>query len=257
MNKSIFITGAASGVGLETAKLFHRLGWRLGLVDFDKKALKELEKELAGSKHFFAALDVCDAAKLKTTLDNFAKLNDGKIDVLFNSAGVLEIGDFTQIDLARHLQIIDVNIKGTLTACYQAVAHLKNTPGAKIINMSSASSIQGTPLFASYSASKFAVRGLTEALNVELEQHGIEVCAIMPPFVDTPMVQNQSVTPPITNKLGAHISAADVAQKVHQICMRSKNPVNNPLTFLLKATIVFTKFLPSSFNRFIMKQLSK
>lgn len=257
MSKSIFITGAASGVGRETARIFHKQGWQLGLVDVNTQALDELKKELDSDTHWFSSLNVCDEAEVKTALHDFAQHAGGNLDILFNCAGILEVGRFDEIDLARHHLIMDINIKGLLSVTYHALPYLKATPNAKIINMSSASSLQGTPMFASYSASKFAVRSLTEGLNIELEKDDIEVVAIVPPFVNTPMVQNQKTEAPIAKRLGSHIHPSDVAKKVWSVANKRRNPVHNPITLFLKATILTTKWLPNRINRMIMVFMSR
>ncbi|MCP6059511.1 SDR family NAD(P)-dependent oxidoreductase, partial [Klebsiella pneumoniae] len=92
---------------------------------------------------------------------------------------------------AEHARILAINVQGVVQMTHAAFPYLKATPGAQVINMGSASGVYGTPHMASYSASKFAVRGFTEALELEWRRHGIRVGDLMPPFVRTPMVSRQ------------------------------------------------------------------
>ena len=108
--------------------------------------------------------------------------------MLLNNAGILKFGLFEQINLSDHLRIVDVNINGCLRCIYHSLPYLKKTPGARIINLSSISSLYGIPELAVYSSTKHALSAMTEALNIELEPYGIHVCDIKPPYVSTPML---------------------------------------------------------------------
>lgn len=105
---------------------------------------------------------------------------------------------------------MSVNINGILSCAHQALPLLKRASGAAMINMCSLSATYGLPSEASYSASKFWVKGFTEALNIEWEQHGIYACDIMPNFVATPMMEG--LTSKLVQAIGVHLSAADVAK---------------------------------------------
>src|SRR5690554_2626786 len=185
--KNILITGAGSGIGLATARLFHERGWTVGLLELDPAALEAAAAQLGSERVWQRAVDVTDAAALKAAIDAFAEAQAGRLHCLFNCAGLLDIGRFEDVDLARHERMMRVNVLGVLNGCHAAFPYLKATPGARVVNMSSASALYGVPQFASYSASKFAVRGLTEALNLEWAEHDITVSDIMPPFVSTNM----------------------------------------------------------------------
>ena len=110
--------------------------------------------------------------------------------------------------------MIDVNVKGILNCIHYATPMLKRGKNARIISMSSAAAIYGSPQFAVYAASKFAVRGLTEALNIEFESQNIFVCDLMVPFVDTPMVNDAKYKAPSIKKLCIHVKPQTVAKIV-------------------------------------------
>ncbi|PZR38176.1 MAG: short-chain dehydrogenase [Ectopseudomonas oleovorans] len=204
---SILISGAASGIGAATARLFHTRGWRVGLLDVDEKALVA---ELGGAWH--APLDVVEAAAVKAALGDFCALSGGQLRLLFNGAGILRTGAFADIELEQHTRQVQINVLGVLNLCHAAYPYLKVTSAAQVINMGSASALYGVPQLASYSVSKFVVRGLTEALELEWREYGIRVGDLMPPFVDTPMVRSQAKRPPVMRRLGVRLEAEQIAE---------------------------------------------
>jgi NAD(P)-dependent dehydrogenase (short-subunit alcohol dehydrogenase family) len=210
---SIFITGAAAGIGRATAELFAARGWFVGLYDVDEAGVRELAGRL-GPAAAAGRLDVTDPAGWGAALEAFWKAAGGRLDLLFNNAGIAAVGDFAELPLARQHALIDVNFKGVVSGFHAAFPYLKRTPGARVISMCSGSAIYGAPQFATYGATKFAVRGLTEALDLEWNRHGIRVMDILPLFVDTPMVAGFERKPRSMERLGMSLSAGDVARTV-------------------------------------------
>src|SRR6202008_3519610 len=104
---------------------------------------------------------------------------------LLNNAGILSAGPFESVPLARHFAMLDVNVASIMIGCHRALEYLKRTPGARVINMASATAIYGQPDLVTYSATKFAVRGFTEGLDLEWGRHGIRVSDIWPSFVSS------------------------------------------------------------------------
>jgi NAD(P)-dependent dehydrogenase (short-subunit alcohol dehydrogenase family) len=186
--KAIFITGAASGIGLGTAKRFAREGWFVGLADIDAAGLKAALEAIGRENGATFLLDVRDAAAWTDALSVFTAASGGRLDVLVNNAGVASYGyieEQSEDEIARQL---DVNIKGVIAGARAALPFLKKTPGAQLVNISSCASLYGAPKLAVYAATKFAVRGLSEALDVEFSRFGVGVKCIMPWFVDTPIL---------------------------------------------------------------------
>ncbi|MCB1339099.1 MAG: SDR family NAD(P)-dependent oxidoreductase [Maritimibacter sp.] len=211
-DRSIFITGAGSGIGAATGRAFAAKGWRVGLADRNRAAVTALADEIGPRAQPFA-VDVLDRAQIRDALGTFA--GQGALSVLFNSAGLLDMRPFADAPLDRLDAMIDVNVKGVVACTYEALAHLAG-PDARIITMSSAAAIYGVPDLAVYSASKFAVRGLTEALNVELEARGIWVCDVMVGYVDTPMLSQAETTAKSVGLAGIHVTPEMVADTVWQ-----------------------------------------
>lgn len=213
--KSVFITGAAAGIGEATARLFARRGWYVGVAGRNPDKLEALCAELGEENCSRYTLDVTDIESVNNALAEFSARTGGKLHLLINNAGFLQAGNFEGISLEAHNRIIDTNVKGVLNCTHAAFELLKKTPGARVINMSSASANIGAPDFASYSASKFAVRALTEALHVEWARHDIIVSDIMPPFVDTGMLDDDLRNRiKAISRLGIGLTADDVARSI-------------------------------------------
>jgi NAD(P)-dependent dehydrogenase (short-subunit alcohol dehydrogenase family) len=220
--KAILITGAAAGIGQATARFFAARGWFVGLYDVDEAGVTALAAELGVHNVLAGRLDVTNADEWKAALEAFF-LRTGRLDVLLNNAGILASGPFESIQLERQQRILDVNVKGVLNGCYHALSYLRRTQHSRVINMASASAIYGQPSLASYSASKFAVRGLTEALDLEWQTHGIRVMDVLPLFVQTDMLKDAR-TKAIAS-LGINLTPEDVAKTVWQAaCYKGLSP---------------------------------
>jgi NAD(P)-dependent dehydrogenase (short-subunit alcohol dehydrogenase family) len=212
--KSIFVTGAASGIGRATALLFAERGWFVGLFDVNEKELRAVAEAIGESCCRYQALDVTDPVNYERAIKYFGEYTGQTMDVLFNCAGTTSHGPFEAVALSDLLRIVNINVNGTIIGIHLSMELLRNTPGARIINMSSAGAFYGTPDLAVYSATKFAIRGLTEALNIEYQRHGISVSDVMPLFVDTPMFANQAYPPGTLRLFGFEHTAAQVAEVV-------------------------------------------
>ena len=128
--KSIFITGAASGMGLETARLFHGKGWFIGGYDVNADGLKKLEAELGADNCVVQTLDVTDKKAYEAAIAAFGKATDGKMDVLFNNAGIGRGGFFDEMPFEDVLAVVNVNFVGVLNGIYSAIGLLKATSGS-------------------------------------------------------------------------------------------------------------------------------
>jgi NAD(P)-dependent dehydrogenase (short-subunit alcohol dehydrogenase family) len=220
--KSIFVTGAASGIGKQTALYFGKKGWFVGISDLNENGLASLAAEIGNHNLFVKKMDVTDFENVKKTVDAFLEQTGGCMEVLFNSAGILRMGPFEAISHRDQMLTVDVNFKGILNCVNASFTALRTTKGARIINMSSGSAAYGIPELAVYSATKHAVRGLTEALNIEFEGYDIFVCDIMPGYVATPMVTDADVKARSIEKLGVHITPEQVAETVWKAAHKKK-----------------------------------
>ncbi len=211
---SIFITGAAAGIGRATAWTFARHGYRVGAYDVDMAGLATLREGITarGGQIAIGGLDVTDAEDWSAQLGAFTG-RSRRLDILVNNAGVLSAGQFAGVPLDQQRRMIDVNLYGAVAGLHCAFPYLRDTPHSQVVNLCSASAIYGQPELATYSATKFAVRGLTEALDLEWRRHGIRMIAMWPLFVDTAMVDGLQARS--TRTLGVHLSADDVAEAIY------------------------------------------
>ena len=186
--KTILITGGGSGIGRAVARLFSERGWRVGLADRDEAALKATAAMLSADRTTSHVMDVRSPEDWEEVLAEFTQASGGRLDVLFNNAGVAVGGPFGAASLEEIDRALDVNIKGVVYGARLAYPYLAATPGSCLLNTASAAGIYGTAGAAIYSATKFAVRGLTEALDGEWAGENIRVRSLMPGFIDTPLL---------------------------------------------------------------------
>ncbi|HHQ49304.1 MAG TPA: SDR family oxidoreductase [Acidobacteria bacterium] len=214
--KTILITGAASGIGRQTALLFAEKGWYVGGFDIDEPGLESLQSEIEESGCFVGVMDVTDPASVQSGIEAFMARTGGQLNVLLNNAGILQIGLFENVPLEFQLKTVDVNLKGCVICTSHALPYLKETQDARVISISSIASTYGTPEYSVYSATKHGVSALTEALDIELEPYGIKVCDVKPPFVTTPMIAGADDVKSVKmlSFMGGQVSAMKIARTV-------------------------------------------
>lgn len=206
--KSVFITGAGSGMGREGVRLFHANGWRVGAVDRNADGLTALDQELGGERLWTRPVDVTVKADLDAALADFCAGNaGGGLDMMWNNAGIGESGWFEDVPYEATMRVVEVNYKAVLTGAYGALPYLKKTPGSLMFSTSSSSATYGMPRIAVYSSTKHAVKGLTEALSVEWQRHGVRVADVLPGLIDTAIL---TTTPNRSDDGGAPMTADEL-----------------------------------------------
>jgi NAD(P)-dependent dehydrogenase (short-subunit alcohol dehydrogenase family) len=184
--KAIFITGGASGIGRAVARRFANEGWRVGLADVNAAGLAETAASLPNGAETYE-MDVRDRDAWLRSLDDFTG-KAGRLDVLFNNAGVGVGGPLAEATFDDLDRVAAINFMGVLNGARIGHAYLAKTPGSCLLNTASASAIYGSAGLAAYSATKFAVRALTEALDGEWHTDGIRARDIVPGFIETPLL---------------------------------------------------------------------
>ena len=243
----IFITGANRGLGLALAQEALRRGAQKvyagmrNIADFNQQGIIPV------------IVDVTDPISIQN-----AVAQCGDVNILVNNAGILYSGAFEKTDISAHHRTININVNGVLNGCHAALPYLRKAKFARVINLSSASAIYGQADLVSYSASKFAVRGITEGLDVEWQKYGIRVLDVMPLFVQTAMVKNMDAG--TIQKIGVDLSPQDVAEKILTLA-RTKGSIltatHTPIGFKTKLMYQLSNLSPQVINRLTNLVISK
>jgi NADP-dependent 3-hydroxy acid dehydrogenase YdfG len=260
-SKAVFITGAAAGIGRATALNFARRGFTVGGYDIDEVGLKTLADDIQqlGGTVFTDHLDVTDPDEMGERVAEFARSAGDRLDVMINNAGILRAGRFEELDLAGHFKEIDINTKGVVNGLHAAFPYLRKTPNSVVVNLASASAIYGQAELANYSATKFFVRGITEALDIEWSRYGIRVIAMWPLYVQTAMTDN--VKTGTTESLGIRLTAQDIADAIVAATepswlRRAVHQVHFPVGAQSKVLTTCSRFSPGWLTRLVNKRLA-
>lgn len=188
--KTAVVTGGASGIGRATCVALARAGCDLVVVDLKEEGMAEtkLRVENEGRLAITYQVDVSSFAEVQKLADEVAKV--GGADVLVNNAGVTVLSDFSDHSLEDFEWLMGVNFWGVVYGCKAFLPQLESKEHAHIVNVSSIFGVVGMPSQSSYCASKFAVRGLSESLRIELADKDIGVTSVHPGGVRTGIAQD-------------------------------------------------------------------
>lgn len=213
-----FITGGASGIGKATAQRLLNLGWTVGCYDVQETTWGT--DDIPEGQLITGHLDVTDRANWDTAVEEFTAQTGGRLDFLFNNAGIIIDGLLVDQPEDKIRKIVDINCLGVTFGAQAAFPYLKQTKGAVMISMSSASAIFGQPEISTYSASKFFVNGITEALSVEWRKDDIRVHDMMPLWAAT---QVANVNAQSVKNMGVNLTPGDIADETIKV-LYSKQP---------------------------------
>lgn len=181
--KSVVVTGAASGIGRATTLLFAREGATVFAADLNLAGAEEVARE--GDNIIPVACDVCDVAQIKALMDHAAGTCGG-IDVVFNNAGAGGAREsIDEIDADGWDRTMDLLLRSVAMGIRYAVPHMKQRPGAAIVNTSSVAAVGPGYSPTAYAVAKAGVLHLTKCAATDLAQHGIRVNAVQPGFINT------------------------------------------------------------------------
>jgi len=204
--KVVAITGGAQGIGKATATALVRKGCRVAIGDIDLKLAEETAAGLGGGT-VALPLDVTDRGSFVAFLDE-AQRQLGPVDVVINNAGIMPVTPFVDESQDSVRRQVDINLHGVLTGTQLAIERMQPRRTGHIVNIASQAGKAGIPGIATYSATKHAVVGLSEAVKTELRDSGIEISCVMPTVVNT------DLTSGIGQKWVKPVEASDVADAI-------------------------------------------
>ncbi len=193
VDQVVIVTGASSGIGAATAAAFAAEGARVALTapERERPALEALAGRLRAQGHtcLVVAVDVTNGDQVAALAEQVVGKWE-RIDVLVNNAGVGYHGPFETMSLQDFEKVLQINLLGAVRCLYAVVPVMIAQRRGQIINIASAHSRRAHPRYAAYSASKYALRGLSDVLRVELAQHGIDVLTYCPPYTESKFFDN-------------------------------------------------------------------
>jgi NAD(P)-dependent dehydrogenase (short-subunit alcohol dehydrogenase family) len=204
--KVVAITGGARGIGKATAQALIAKGCRVAIGDLQHELAKQTAAQLGGGT-VALPLDVTDRGSFARFLDE-AERQLGPIDAVINNAGIMPVTPFEEESEASVQRQIDINFGGVVTGTQLAIKRLRPRGSGYIVNIASQAGKSGIPGIATYSGTKHAVVGLSEAVRAELRDTGIEVLCVMPTVVNT------ELTSGVGQKWVKPVEAADVANEI-------------------------------------------
>ncbi len=208
--KVALVTGASSGIGAAAVIALSEAGAVVAVSARRAERLCELVEKIAaaGGEALVLPSDVSvEAEAIRVVEDTVSRL--GRIDILVNSAGVVQAGGVELLPLDEWRRVIDINLMGTLYTCKAAIPHMKAIGGGDIINISSTAGRRAAGLMGPYSTSKFGLTGLTEGLRQEVGGAGIRVCIVEPGATKTE-VADSMLDPSFRAAMQQHVSKEGV-----------------------------------------------
>lgn len=204
--KVALVTGASSGIGEATAIALAQAGAAVAISARRGDRLAALAERIAatGGKALVLPGDLTQEEEAARAVeDTVTRL--GQIDILINSAGIMDFGGIENCDIGRYRKVFDINLFSTLYTSAAAVRHMRAQGSGDIINISSLAGRKGGPMTNAYSASKHAVNAMTDAMRQELGGHNIRVCTLMPGATSTE-IGNTIPDPNWSQMIKAHVS---------------------------------------------------
>jgi NADP-dependent 3-hydroxy acid dehydrogenase YdfG len=211
----IVVTGGARGIGRATAERFSRQGARVAIGDRDADLARTVADEL-GDGVVAAPLDVTDPASWAAFLEEIAPI--GPVDVLVNNAGIMPLGSVLKEPDEVARRIVDVNLHGVIFGTKAVAPGMVDRGHGHVVNVASAVGRVAVADGATYSASKFAVVGFSEATRAELEPHGVDVSVVLPAIVQTELSAG------VPTARGVKPVTADDVAKVIEATVRKPKP---------------------------------
>lgn len=187
-NKKAIITGGSRGLGKATAIAFAKEGIDVAITGRNEEKLKSTVAELKalGVHAIYSVFDVSNHDAVKSGIQNIIS-EFGSVDILVNNAGIAAFGSFSEMEVNQWEQIIQTNVMGMYYVTKEVLPHLIKNKEGDIINVSSTAGLSGNANISAYSASKFAVIGMSDSLMKEVRKDNIRVCTLTPSTIASDM----------------------------------------------------------------------
>jgi len=244
-NKSILITGGSSGIGLALARQLAAQGASVHILARNADRLTDahasIETQRISPEQKFAIIqaDITDLSSLSAALNKHTnKL--GSPDILINSAGVAFPGEFANLELKTFHWMMDVDYFGTVNTIKLLLPGMLERGSGQIINYSSMAGYMGVYGYTAYGASKYAVRGFSDALRAELKPKGINVSVVFPPDTDTPQLSYENQFKPAITRILAGNADTMTADEVAAITLRKAAKKRYIITPGFESSLFFT-----------------
>lgn len=188
--KVALITGAGSGIGLATAKAFAEAGASVALADISDRAVQKEVDELRHAGHGAIAVE-CDVSDEDSVASAISEVISslGRLDVAFNNAGIqIKIQELAEVSNEEYERVMSINLRGVWNCMKHELKYMRTRGSGAIVNCSSIGGLVGNPGLAAYHATKYGVLGMTQSAAIEYAARGININAVCPGTIDTPMV---------------------------------------------------------------------
>lgn len=222
MAPRVFVTGGGRGIGRAIALRFAREGSKVVVAARSSAQLESVVNEInaAGGQGLAANMNVADHGSVEAAVWRAIEFMDNGIDVLVNNAGVFNVKPFSKMRPADWDFIQEVNLKGPFLVCLEALDYMEDSEKAHVFNISSTAGKQGFAGSTAYCASKYGLRGFSDALRLEVAENDIRVTTVYPPAVDTTIFDGVDVDIPKSEML----SPERVADVIYDAYMDSSSP---------------------------------
>jgi len=261
-NKICVITGAASGIGRAISELLLQRGAQVFATDISETNLNDLKSCTPSSKLQTTVLDVTKGEEVKQFLQEILD-TAGRIDYLFNVAGITVIGEAHVVPIEEWRKVLDVDLHGTLNTTVETYRHMVAQGSGHIVNLSSIQGLVPLPPEAAYVTAKYAVVGLSQTLRIEGKEYGVKVSVVNPGLIKTPMLNTAPLIGMSRERHAEYFKPWERFAATPASCAKTilrgveRNKAFIPVTFMATLMWWINRISPSLLNSILTSDLAK